>query len=101
MLVNDDKRTSFAAQRIADLFGGQRFASLTQPLGNSEDFADILAEVPGTIINLDASPDGGSAETNHSPRAVFDDDVLADGAALYAHLAIERLNELSGTVLTA
>jgi hippurate hydrolase len=29
---------------------------------------------------------------NHSPRAVFDDSVLGDGAALLAELALRRLS---------
>jgi hippurate hydrolase len=34
---------------------------------------------------------------NHSPYATFDDGVLADGAALYAELAISRLAALSAS----
>jgi hippurate hydrolase len=32
-----------------------------------------------------------TAPANHSPRAAFDDGVLADGAALLAELATRRL----------
>jgi len=32
-----------------------------------------------------------AAPSNHSAVAVFDDAVLADGAALYAELAVRRL----------
>ncbi|GAA1944005.1 M20 family metallopeptidase [Brevibacterium antiquum] len=97
VLANDDEHTEFAAHQVAELFGGERYASLTQPLGGSEDFADVLAEVPGSFINLDASPNGSTSEFNHSPRAVFEDSVLPDGAALYAQLAISRLQMLAET----
>jgi hippurate hydrolase len=35
--------------------------------------------------------DPATAAFNHSPEAAFDDAVLADGAAVYAALAIKRL----------
>jgi hippurate hydrolase len=35
--------------------------------------------------------DPATAPFNHSADAVFDDAVLADGAALYAELALRRL----------
>ena len=34
-----------------------------------------------------------SASTNHSNKAMFDDSVIADGAALLASLAFDALNE--------
>ena len=43
---------------------------------------------------LGACPPGADPETapsNHSAAAYFDDAVLADGAALYAELALRRL----------
>jgi hippurate hydrolase len=58
----------------------------------------VLAEVPGTFIGLSAVPRGADHATsafNHSPYATFDDGVLADGAALYAELAISRLAALA------
>ncbi len=36
-----------------------------------------------------------AAAFNHSPYATFDDGVLADGAALYAELAVSRLAALA------
>jgi hippurate hydrolase len=35
--------------------------------------------------------DPATAAFNHSPEAAFDDAVLADGAAVYAALALQRL----------
>ena len=60
----------------------------------------MLAEVPGTFVGLSAVAPGGDPATspfNHSPYATFDDGVLADGAALYAELAVSRLAALSRT----
>jgi hippurate hydrolase len=50
--------------------------------------------VPGAFIFLGACPpdrDPETAPTNHSAIAMFDDSVLADGTALYAELALRRL----------
>lgn len=95
--VTDETHTLFAADQITALFGEERHHSLAAPLGGSEDFADVLAQVPGSFICLDASPLAGDREDafNHSPRAVFDDSVLVDGTALYTQLAIGRLAQLA------
>ena len=39
-----------------------------------------------------AAPSASTAPFNHSADARFDDAVLADGAALYAELALRRLS---------
>jgi hippurate hydrolase len=64
------------------------------PITGAEDFAFVLEEVPGAFVFLGACPpdtDPGAAAYNHSPRAVFDDRVLPDGAELLAELALRRL----------
>lgn len=83
-----------AADVVRDLFGHERYAEMTAPLTASEDFARVLAKVPGTILQLGACPteqDYRIAPANHSPDVVFDEAVIADGAALYAALALRRL----------
>jgi len=96
--VNDEAETAFAGTVIEDLFGDRRHLRWPRPLSASEDFSFVLEQVRGTFVGLAAPPEGAdllAAEFNHSPRAVFDDGVLADGAAVYAALAIERLDQLS------
>jgi amidohydrolase len=96
--MNDDDETAFAAGVVEELFGDERHLRWTRPLSASEDFSFVLERVPGTFIGLAAPPEGAdlaTAEFNHSPRAVFDDGVLADGAALYAALALTRLDQLA------
>lgn len=92
--VTDTAETETAEAWIGEIFGEERSLRLINPMSGSEDFSRVLAEVPGTYINLGAVPSGGdhqSAAFNHSPLAVFDDSVLADGTALYAELATRRL----------
>jgi len=96
VLSTDEENTIFAERQIQEMFGEQRHVAMVQPLGGSEDFADVLAAVPGSFINLDATPrHADTGEFNHSPRAVFDDAVLGAGTALYTQLAQSRLVELA------
>jgi amidohydrolase len=92
--VNDDGSHAFAAATVREVFGAERFLELPHPITGSEDFSRVLDRVPGAYVFLGACRTGDplSAPTNHSPLAVFDDDVLPDGAALLAELATRRLS---------
>ncbi|MET7905019.1 M20 family metallopeptidase [Streptomyces sp. NPDC005336] len=97
--VNDTGEVDFVARTVAELHGEERFSPMPQPLNGSEDFSRVLDEVPGAMIVLGATPRGAdpaTAPNNHSPLAVFDESVLADGAALYARLAADRLRLTAG-----
>jgi hippurate hydrolase len=92
--VNDAAEVARAQQVTADVLGPGRYFEAPRPIPGSEDFSYVLDRVPGAFLMLGAVPDGTDAATapfNHAPEAVFDDSVLADGAALYAGLALARL----------
>jgi amidohydrolase len=92
--VNDADELAFAEQTVADVLGDGRYVAAPDPLTGSEDFSYVLEQVPGAFLMLGACPpatDPFSAPFNHSAEAVFDDDVLPDGTALYAELALRRL----------
>jgi amidohydrolase len=92
--VNDEAEARFAAGVVADVLGGRRFEPQENPMTGSEDFSYVLEQVPGAFVMLGACPDGTDPESapyNHSAEAVFDDSVLADGAAIHAELALRRL----------
>ncbi len=92
--VNDARETAFASEVIAELYGPDRIRAARNPITGSEDFSLVLNEVPGAFVLIGACPPGtdpDAAAYNHSPKAVFDDAVLPDGAALYAELALRRL----------
>jgi hippurate hydrolase len=98
LTITDEDETHTAENVITELFGDSRLSRWATPLSGSEDFSRVLAEVPGTFIGLSAVPRGvdhAASPFNHSPYATFDDGVLADGAALYAELATQRLTALS------
>ena len=94
MTVNDAAEAAFAAETVAAVFGAERGERAEFPLIGAENFYFVLEQVPGAFVMLGACPPGTdplTAPTNHSAHAVFDDAVLADGAALYAKLALRRL----------
>ena len=100
LTITDQDETHTAENVIAELFGDSRLSRWATPLSGSEDFSRVLAEVPGTFVGLSAVPqdaDHATSPFNHSPYATFDDGVLADGAALYAELAINRLDALAAS----
>ncbi|MCB1274231.1 MAG: amidohydrolase [Leucobacter sp.] len=92
--INASEETDFVEDTVRTLFGADRFFQLQKPMNGSEDFSHVLNEVPGCIVALGSAPAGTNPREqpmNHSPRAVFDEGVLPDGAALYAALALRRL----------
>ncbi len=92
--VNSADQVDFALGVAGELFGDGATLRLGNPITGSEDFSRVIAEVPGAMLFLGATTDDHDpvgAPSNHSPRAAFDDRVLADGAALYAELAARSL----------
>ncbi|MBE1490573.1 M20 metallopeptidase family protein [Plantactinospora soyae] len=100
--VNDPAEHEFAATTVREVFGADRFADLRNPVTGSEDFSRVLGRVPGAYLFLGActTDDPETAPGNHSPRATYDDSVLADGAALLAELAARRLTSATEVLAT-
>jgi amidohydrolase len=79
---------------VTDTLGAERWIGQPNPVSGSEDFSRVLDEVPGAMVFLGATPPGVDPRTapyNHSPEAVFDDSVLATGAALHRDVALAML----------
>lgn len=96
VLKNDATAVARVERVIGELLGADRFMPMPEPIAGGEDFASVLAEVPGAFVFLGASPadhDPAEAAFNHSSKAVFDDAVISDAAALLAALAIDTLDE--------
>lgn len=91
--INDADEAAFVAETVKDLFGAERYAEMPNPVMGSEDFSRVLEAVPGSYMFYGATvrDDPNDAASNHSPRAAFDDGILADGAALLAELAVRRM----------
>jgi hippurate hydrolase len=94
VLLNDASAIQSVEKVTTKLFGTGRYVNLPAPIAGGEDFASIVHEIPGAFVFMGAAPPGvdpSTAATNHSNKAVFDDSVLADGAALLVELAFEAL----------
>ena len=94
VLMNDPEAISSVEKVTSELFGESRYINLPTPIAGGEDFASIVSEIPGAFVFMGACPPGTdhtTAATNHSNKAVFDDSVLGDGAALLAALAVDAL----------
>jgi len=100
--VNDPEHAAFTAGVVTEVFGADRYTPMPNPLSGSEDFSRVLQAVPGAYLFLGAHPgDELHGPMNHSPRAAFDDAVLADGALLYAQLAVRALRRDAAVADTA
>ncbi|MFT4216821.1 MAG: M20 family metallopeptidase [Micropruina sp.] len=91
--MNDEAEYAHVVDTVVDLFGADRYVEEPFPKAGGEDFSLIGQQVPSAFIFVSAYPgaDFATAATNHSARALFDDGVLADSAALLAEVAIRRL----------
>lgn len=95
VVINTKPEVERAETMVKQTFGEQRWVTLEHPIPGGEDFASILKQMPGAFIFLGACPpdiDHNTAPSNHSNRAVYDDSVLSDGAALLAGLALDILS---------
>lgn len=97
-LQNAPEHVELAGAVATEMFGAARFEVAETPIGGAEDFASVLAAVPGAFIFVGACPpslDPATAPNNHSNLALFDDTVLPDAAAYLAALAFARLEAVS------
>lgn len=99
-LGNDGELSSFVESAAKNLLGDDCVYNSGQLCGEerarnigSEDFAYISHAVPSVMVALAAGRrDEGYKYPLHHPKATFDEAALPIGSALYAHIAIEWLN---------
>lgn len=94
VLLNDAQAVERVRKVARELVGEAGYADMETPMAGGEDYASIVAEIPGAFVFVGACPpdvDHATAPTNHSAKALFDDSVLPLGAALLAALAFEHL----------
>ena len=79
------------AERVAsDQFGPRAWRTLPSPVMGAEDFAYVLQKVPGAMVFLGATPEGGDFRSCcglHSNRMVLDERAMARGVAMHCAYA--------------
>ena len=85
---NDADAAEFALGVIGELFGEENVVELTDSSMGAEDFAFFLEHVPGAFIWLGV----GDVSGLHTPKFAFDEEILPQGSALLAALALESLS---------
>lgn len=90
VLRNSDIQAEAAMQIAADLVGATCAQYDPEPKSGSEDFAEMLAIVPGAYLMIGQGP-GASL---HNPAYNFNDDIIPIGASLLARIAETRANLL-------
>jgi amidohydrolase len=72
------------------LFGEQSWHTMPTPQMGAEDFSYVLQKVPGVMVMLGATPEGGDHATCcglHSNRMILDETVMARGVAMHCAYA--------------
>ena len=94
VLMNDPAAVTTVEKVAKELVGEAGYVPMQSPIAGGEDFASIVAEVPGAFVFVGACPkdiDYTTAPTNHSAKAKFDDLVLPQCSALLASLEFDHL----------
>jgi amidohydrolase len=92
-VVNDEAETLFIADIAAELVGEANVERNRSPVMGSEDFASMLARVPGAYIHVGNGVGEGGCEV-HNPAYDFNDAALPYGAGLLAGLVERKLARL-------
>lgn len=86
VLDNHPEQAAAAAEIASELFGADKVEPNTVPRMGSEDFADMVAAVPGAYAWLGATPGPGL----HNAGFDFDDSLIPLGAAYLARMVERR-----------
>jgi hippurate hydrolase len=86
---NDAEASDLVLGVAEELFGKENTVELTHPSMGAEDFAFFLEKVPGAFIWLGV----GDVSGLHTAQFSFDEEILPQGSALLAALALESLSE--------
>ena len=89
--INDPAVTPELLGYIRELVGEENMAEVPASMG-SEDFSEVLLNVPGSYLNLSfGSKEEGYLFGGHPPKIRHNEDALPIGSAIYAQVAIEWL----------
>jgi hippurate hydrolase len=92
--VNDHKYASFAADVATAISGDRNVRIMDHPVMGAEDFSYVLNRVQGAMMFLGLMPEGMDimkAAPNHSNRAVYEENYMRRGTAVYSAIALRHL----------
>ena len=89
--VNHERETELAALAAEAVAGAERVTRDMPATLGGEDFAFLLNEVPGAMINIG----NGSSANLHHPKYDFNDDAIAWGCSYWTTLVRQRLPLIS------
>jgi hippurate hydrolase len=92
--VNDNDFASFAADVSTAVAGDRNVRIMDNPVMGAEDFSYVLNRVQGSMMFLGLMPDGMDimkAAPNHSNRAIYAEDYMRRGTAVYSAIALRHL----------
>ena len=85
----DEALTAQVVECLKDTLPDEHVQLFPMIFSGSEDFAEISARVPATLLILGcAVSDPEAVYTHHHPKVVFDESAMAYGAAAYAGVAL-------------
>jgi amidohydrolase len=88
-VYNDKGLTKLVAEVAADVLGADKVTTMPRPSMGSEDFADYLEHVPGTMFRLGVAGNDGAWPGLHTPMFDVDERCLALGAKILARSVIQ------------
>jgi amidohydrolase len=94
--ICNDKAVALAQRTAERVFGNESWITMPAPIMGAEDFSYVLQKVPGVMLMLGATPEGGDYRTCcglHSNRMVLDENVMARGIAMHCAYAEAFLSE--------
>ena len=92
--VNDSDYAPFVADVATALAGERNVRMMDNPVMGAEDFSYVLNRVKGAMSFLGLMPEGMdifAAAPNHSNRAIYAEDHMRRGVALYSSVALRHL----------
>lgn len=95
-LFNHPKTLSLASQCAHELFGSDKVFEVAEGGMGSEDFSVYTKKVPCEYLLIGAGTQTENeryGKPMHNECVVFNEDILPDGAALYAYFAMRALEE--------
>lgn len=91
-IINDEKSTKLAQDALEKIIGKENLITMDK-LMSSEDFSEYLQKVPGTYMFVGGgNTEKGWTHSLHSNFFNVDEEALPIGAASYAQVAVDFLN---------